>query len=699
MAITSVASFNPLTTSADDPLEQPVETMSPEEVALQSTWPGIDLKLAVPQDTDADLAASAQVEVSQFVGTQELGLLEEEGLSDSSWPFPESEETQASGTNSHLSRADNAILVDDPAVPDIPESPTNSSGLPVQETLLAGESVAESQIESGPQPAPDLEGDPVGYSEPDIVEEANPLTFDGEGTAAPAELGEPYIGHFDHESSESGALEHGQPVGLSERHSEAPSISEEWGSEPPTLPQDNLSATFADRESREELPAVQSWQEPSISRPEPEKPADSSAPSEITARRDEPLPAVSPPVVDTSTTAAAAIEPATDPTPAPKDSRVQIAESRKPISTVGLNESAVRTASRPVTATLSRFLFRVALFIRSCFATAHAIAVTLISLTIFAVGCAVLLVGGLGLVWLGLEEKPNSAFQDLVGARPQLTGDPNRNGALYLLGFAAPESKDPIQAGLAIQNERANFGAANGCLSLDDPAASQAGSAATSTLASWYREDVPSGFFRSKGATLKEGFAGRAVSMARYQQWLTLPFDDVGYGQAATPDCRLILDIHRLFVAEGFAQGLDQGIERIETEVAVWRGLLRKVKTLGTKLLAVAAVNDDARVVSGLLTMPELDARYLPRLAKLVSPMDGVEQSLRWPMQHEFLLEKKRIEMALRPDHQPARPWYLAGIALMPLPNQRVLNSYADYYEDLIKSVETARTMPTVASP
>jgi hypothetical protein len=416
------------------------------------------------------------------------------------------------------------------------------------------------------------------------------------------------------------------------------------------------------------------------------------------AHRDELLPAVSAPVANVSTTSAAAVEAATDSTPASKDSRVGIAESRKPISTVGLNESSVRTASRPVTATLSRVLFRIALFIRSCFATAHAVAVTLISLVLFSVGCAILLVGGLGLVWLGLEEKPNSVFQDLMGARPQLTEDPNRNGALYLLGFAAPESKDPIQTGIAIQNERPNFSVANGCLTLDDPAVSQTGHAATSTLASWYREDIPSGFF-SKAATLKEGFTGRTVSMARYQKWLTLPFDDVGYGQAANPDCRLILDVHRLFVAEGFAQGLDQGIERIETEAAVWRGLLRKARTLGTKLLAVAAVNDDARVVSGLLTMPELDARYLPRLAKLVSPMDSVEQSLRWPMQHEFLIEKKRIEMALRADHHPARSWYLAGVALMPLPNQRILNNYADYYEDLIKSVETARTMPTVPSP
>jgi hypothetical protein len=323
--------------------------------------------------------------------------------------------------------------------------------------------------------------------------------------------------------------------------------------------------------------------------------------------------------------------------------------------------------------------------------------VTLISFVIFAVGCAILLVGGLGLTWLGLEEKPNSAFHDLMGARPQPTEDPSRNGALLLLGFAVPESKDPIQAGLAIQNERGDIVLANGCLDMDDsPGASQTGHASAFTLASWYREDIPSGSFRNKAAILKEWSIGKSVSTARYQKWLTLPFDDVGYGQVATPDCRLILEVHRLFVAEGFAQGMDQGIERLETDLTAWRVLLRKARTLGTKLLAVTAVNDDARVVSGLLTIPDLDARYLPRLAKLVSPMDGVEQSLRWPMQHEFLIEKKRFDVFLRTDQPATRPWYIEGIALMPLPRQRVLNGYAEYYEDMIKSVETARTMPAV---
>ncbi|HSE58092.1 MAG TPA: tetratricopeptide repeat protein [Nitrospiraceae bacterium] len=676
--------------------EQPAETIPP--VTQQSGLPDVELRLAVPQEIGADPAFFAEAGTFPPVKTQEP-CVKEEDSPDSSSSLHALEEPHVFESRSNSARPGEISSADDLIFPE--ESPSDNAGLPVQEAIVARESIGGLQIGSAPQTVPGLDEDPAGYSEPEVVEEANSLTLDEEGTAASTDLGERSVGHSNRENSQPGVWEQGQSVELSERPSEAPPIFEERALEPPVSPH-RLAPPFDGGEHCEEPQVAQSWHEPLSPRSEPEEPASSSVSSETTAKVaahfDEPLPAVSASVVDASKGSVAAVEPSMDATPTLKDSRVQIAEPRKPISTVGLNESAVRTVSRPVTATLSRLFFRIALFIRSCFATAHAVVVTLISLMLFFVGCAILLVGGLGLVWLGLEETPNSAFQDLVGARPQFTEAASRNGALFLLGFAAPESKDPIQAGLAIQNERADLIAANGCLTLDDPGVSQSDQVPASALAKWYHEDIPSIPFRDKATMVKDWTRNRSVSMTRYQKWLTLPFDDTGYGQAAAPDCRLILDTHRLFVAEGFAQGHDQGVERIETDIAMWRGLLRKAKTLGTKLLAVAAVTDDARVVSGLLTMPELDARYLPRLAKLVSPMDSVEQSLRWPMQHEFLLEKKRIDMALRTDRQPARPWYLAGVALMPLPDQRILNNYADYYENLIKSVETARTMPTLPS-
>lgn len=681
-----------------NPPEQPAETIPP--VTQQSGLPDVELRLAVSREIGADPAFFAEAGTSPLVETQEPRVKEEDSP-DSSSLRPALEEPHAFESRSDPARPDEVSSAGDLVFPDIQESPSNNTGLPVQGAIIARESIGGFQIGSAPQAVPGSDEDPAGYSEPEVVEAANSLILDEEGTAASTDWGERSVGHSDRENSQPGVWEQRQSVEPSERPSEAPPIFEERALEPPVSPH-RLAPPFDGGERCEEPQVAQSWHEPLSPRSEPGEPASSSASSETTAKVaahcDEPLPAVSASVVDASKGSAATVELAMDSTASLKDSRVQIAEPRKPISTVGLNESAVRTASRPVTAMLSRLFFRIALFIRSCFATAHAVVVTLVSLTIFFVGCAILLVGGLGLVWLGLEEKPNSAFQDLMGARPQFTEDASRNGALFLLGFAAPESKDPIQAGLAIQNERADLIEANGCLTLDDPGVSQSDQVSASALAKWYREDIPSIPFRDKATMIKDWTRSRAVSLARYQKWLTLPFDDTGYGQAATPDCRLILDTHRLFVAEGFAQGLDQGVERIETDITMWRGLLRKAKTLGTKLLAVAAVTDDARVVSGLLTMPELDARYLPKLAKLVSPMDSVEQSLRWPMQHEFLLEKKRIDMALRTDRQPARPWYLAGVALMPLPDQRILNNYADYYEDLIKSVETARTMPTLPS-
>lgn len=694
-----VAEGSPPATLVEEAFDRPVETSQPGDIAIQSAWLDTAPTLALPQDTDTAVGSAAQIESSEIVRTREDSS-REENTSDSSWPLPESEEAPTAGMPTYPSYLDQARVVADPVVPAIQEAAVKDSDYSGTETLLVGETVPESRIGSEPQLITDLEGSPPGYSEPEIVEAADPLSVVGEGTAASPDLADRYGNRSEHERHrQAGALEMGPSIGPEEQLPEAPPISESWVAEPATPFQCRLVPTIADEASREEGATTQPWPVHLRSRSESEQPAGSFAPLESRRHEDEPVAARPAPVTEPSSNLIATLEPATDRTLAQKEASVQFQDSRKPLATVGLTDSTVRPASRPVTATLSRFFLRGALFIRSCFATAHAVAVTLISLTLLSMGCAILLVGGLGLVWLGLEEKPNSAFQDLVAARPQLTEDPNRNGALFLMGFAAPESKDPIQVGLAIQHEQSGLGAANGCVTEDDPTIPHTGQVSAPSLARWYREEVPSILFRDKATTVKDWVRTRSMSMTRYQKWLSLPFDDTGYGQPATPDCRLILDVHRLFVAEGFAQGLEPGIERLEADLPTWRGLLRKAKTLGTKMLAVAAVNDDARVVSGLLGMPELDARSLMRLAKLVSPLDSAEQSLRWPMQHEFLLAKQRIEMTSRADRHPARPWYVAGVALMPLPDQRILNAYADYYEDLIKSVETARTMPTGLSP
>ena len=690
----------PSTAFTDNPIGQPVETMSTVASVEQSSLPDLDPKLIVPQDTGADSHPAVESQADAPLETGQADL-KETGSPTSTSLFTTSGEPKAPESIAHLSYPLEVASPDESLRPGIQEPLLESADSLSHEPVLSSGAVVEPQVESTHQPVLDSGGDAVGYSDQEVVETANPTASGRDEPEAALTSEERHLEFSEYEGKQSSSSKDEQSVQQIAWRTDTPPVPHERSAEPSVLSQDRLDTTDTGQEIREETPALLSRQEPIVSRSESERSVLSSPPSpssaEITPQCDEPLSSTPVPVVDSFKGSAAPADPSTNSTSTQRDARVQVTEARRPISVAGLSESTTRTSPRPAAATLSRFFFRIALFVRSCFATAHAMVVTLISLVIFALGCAVLLVGGLGLTWLGLEEKPNSAFHDLMGARPQSTEDPSRNGALLLLGFAAPDSKDPIQAGLAIQNERGDLASANGCLNMDDPAgASQTGRASPSTLASWYREDIPSWSFRNKAATLKEWSTGRSVSAARYQKWLTLPFDDVAYGQVATPDCRLILEVHRLFVAEGFAQGMDQGIERLETDLVAWRGLLRKARTLGTKLLAVTAVNDDARVVSGLLTISDLDARYLPRLAKLVSPMDGVEQSLRWPMQHEFLIEKKRFEVFLRADQPASRPWYITGITLMPLPSQRVLNGYAEYYEDMIKSVETARTMPTV---
>jgi hypothetical protein len=62
--------------------------------------------------------------------------------------------------------------------------------------------------------------------------------------------------------------------------------------------------------------------------------------------------------------------------------------------------------------------------------------------------------------------------------------------------------------------------------------------------------------------------------MGRYRQWLTKPFEDWGYGQSITPNCGLILHAHRLYIAEGFAQDVEAGVTRLETDLTAWRTVL-----------------------------------------------------------------------------------------------------------------------------
>lgn len=379
------------------------------------------------------------------------------------------------------------------------------------------------------------------------------------------------------------------------------------------------------------------------------------------------------------------------PVSAPKPAPVRIPEPLIVPEEISRPAAAGRPRSSfKIGAMFRRMWWNLTSFVQTCFNTAHAITVTIISLIVLTLGVSVLVVGGLGVTWLAMEEKPNKAFQDLAGAVPQSSGDAKRNGYAFFLGLAAPEQKDGPQAGGEMMAAPASTQAMEACY--EAPASrANAGTPAGATLASWYADASPAAVFGNKASVIREWTKDMPNVLDRYRQWTSMSFEDGGHGQASVPDCPRVLYVHRLFVADGFAQGMDAGLDRVELDLGVWRNVLRKARTLGAKMLAVAAINDDARVLSGMVLSPDLDPKYLGRITKATAPLDSVELSMRWTMQNQFLLQRKHLEQALTSERGEDRAWYLDGLSAMPMPRQRILNDYAEYYESLIKVAETSR--------
>ncbi|MCS6290190.1 MAG: hypothetical protein H8K10_14645 [Nitrospira sp.] len=315
-------------------------------------------------------------------------------------------------------------------------------------------------------------------------------------------------------------------------------------------------------------------------------------------------------------------------------------------------------------------------------------ALALVGLTLVLIGGVV---GAVALAWLVLEEQPSAAYRTMTSAPQHSLQDSSKNGYVLLLGFGAAASQDPVRAGMDRRVEGADRAYAHTCLTGEGVSSGGDQGASAESVGKWMKTADPAAQMRAEATDVK-GWASRAeVSMGRYRQWLTKPFEDWGYGQSITPNCSLILYAHQLYIAEGFAQDVEAGVARLETDLTAWRTVLGQAKTLPVKMLASAAMNDDIMVMSGLLLRPELDDRFVSRLAKLARPLEQAEQSVRWPMQSQFVLATKTLAEALAEDRSDVRPFYGSIAAALPLPKQRRFNAYAQYYEAAGKAAAEGR--------
>jgi hypothetical protein len=357
--------------------------------------------------------------------------------------------------------------------------------------------------------------------------------------------------------------------------------------------------------------------------------------------------------------------------------------------------------SRPRLATrMARIRIGISSFIGTCFSTTRSIVLLCVGLALSSVALVAVSIGAIGLAWIIMEAPPSSVYHDLTVSPPQALTDSRKNGYFLLLGFDASAEQNPLQVGYERKTEGSDLQAAHSCMLGDTEKGTTINGASPNVVREWFSSADPAAQIALQTTAVRSWVTQESLALKRYQQWLPMAFEDAGYGQILSPNCDRILLTHRLYLAEGFAQGINTGLERLETDMGSWRVVLEQSKTLMVKMLATTAVRDNIALASGLLIRQSLDGDAVGRLGKIVRPLDPVELSLRWPMQSHLAWGTKSVTMALKNDKNGERPLHVALAAAMPLPVQRRSNAYADYYEAASKSVAEGRytNLPKLSS-
>jgi hypothetical protein len=368
-------------------------------------------------------------------------------------------------------------------------------------------------------------------------------------------------------------------------------------------------------------------------------------------------------------------------------------ESSGRFTRTATRERVAEPKPRPrFSAKLARVRIAISVFISSCFSTTRAFVTSLLALAVLSGALVALGIGAVGLAWIIMEEPPSPAFQSLTTVPQRTLSDSRKNGYLLLLGFDAPAGQDPIQAGYERKPDVKDADKALACLGGPDGGARAGQTNASANVANgWFRGSDPVGQFKSHQDTIKGWTSQSESALGRYKQWQTLSIEDWGYGQTVSPPCASIMFAHQLYIADGFVQGGDIGIDRLESDMGAWRIALGQAKTLPVKTLALQAINEDIAVASGLLVRPDFDGKHLGRMTKMLRPLDQVELSIRWPMQSELVSAAKTFDAQLKAERGEEQSLPAMVASALPLPKQRRFNDYAEYYEASYKAAGEGR--------
>ena len=285
-------------------------------------------------------------------------------------------------------------------------------------------------------------------------------------------------------------------------------------------------------------------------------------------------------------------------------------------------------------------------------------------------------VGIISLIWIAVEERPNEPFHNMMKSPTLSRLDSNRNGYNVLRQLGVSSNLYPISVQARDKSEKATA---------DLPGGSFGNSDIFTTIAGWYQLSDPITEFQTQSSQLRAWSSQFSSDLSKYHQWSGRAFEDIGYRVLEGPDEKHILSVHQLFIAEGFSGTIKRGVDRLANDMEAWRYALGQAKTLRIKMLAIEIVKDDLVVLSALLGDPHLDRNHLPVLTQLGRPISQAERSLRWPMQNQFALEVDQIKTHLNSRNFPERPFYKKVMTYLPLPQQKVFNAHAVFYENLVK--------------
>ncbi|MEP6957954.1 MAG: hypothetical protein ABI980_04430 [Nitrospirota bacterium] len=323
------------------------------------------------------------------------------------------------------------------------------------------------------------------------------------------------------------------------------------------------------------------------------------------------------------------------------------------------------------------------------------------------------------LIWSSKGQPPSATFIRLLEAPQHRLIDPDENGYFYLLGFAAAASLDPAKIGHEMWLETAASPGASD-FNYDKPGRSELRIELPleQVLPSWNSEN-PVIEFRNTSAQFQTLTGRNRAFYMRYERWLTMPFEDMGFGHPGTPRFPEIFMAHRLYIADGFARQTALGMQRLKKDIHTWRNILQGPTTITTKVMAQIVIADDLQFLSTLLSQPAVDKTVLAMTPNIASPLSTAESSLRWPLQHQFIL-------GVRGDHTDARTtdrqaealntqiqWLASAARLpvqafpqiahphgrslfgMPLQTHETWEMYAAYYDAMIQVTGTGQnTLP-----